>query len=62
MWLRHFGITELVAEGRAYWQKHASNPDLAAVQARSRITESEALLDSKGLGAFRVAEWNVTST
>ena len=31
--------------------------DLAAVRARSRLTEADALLDPAGLGAYRVLEW-----
>jgi hypothetical protein len=31
--------------------------DLAALRARSRVREAEALLDPDGLGAFRVVEW-----
>lgn len=54
--LRHHGIEELVAEGRAAW--HAREQlDLTAIAARSRVGESEALLDPTGLGAFRALEW-----
>jgi len=56
-WLRRWGIDELVAEGRAAWSASAAAPDLAALAMRSRVAESEALLDSVGLGAFLVAEW-----
>ncbi len=56
-WLRTYGIDELVDEGRQAWQERAGIGDLAAVRARSRIPESEALLDPSGLGAFRVLEW-----
>ena len=56
-WLRSHGIDDLVAEGRRIWQERAGIGDLAAVKARSRITEAEALLDEGGLGAFRVLEW-----
>lgn len=56
-WLRAHGIDELVAEGRRVWQERAAIGDLAAVRARSRVTEAEALLDPTGLGAFRVLEW-----
>ena len=47
----------LVAEARVAWGAAASRPDLAALQARSRISEAAALADSEGLGAFRVLEW-----
>jgi SAM-dependent MidA family methyltransferase len=57
-WLRAHGIDELVEEGRATWRDRASIGDLAAVRARSRVTEAEALLDPTGLGAFRVLEWD----
>ena len=54
-----YGINELVAEGRAIWHERAHLGDLAAMKARSRITEAEALCDPTGLGAFRVLEWVV---
>jgi SAM-dependent MidA family methyltransferase len=57
--LRAHGIDELVDEGRRTWTERAHLGDLAAVQARSRITEAEALLDPAGLGALRVLEWTV---
>ena len=56
-WLRAHGIDELVAEGRQIWQERAPIGDLAAIRARSRVTEAEALCDESGLGAFRVLEW-----
>ena len=56
-WLRAHGIDELVAEGRQVWQERAAIGDLAAVRARSRVTEAEALCDPSGLGGFRVLEW-----
>ncbi|MEO7573385.1 MAG: SAM-dependent methyltransferase [Acidimicrobiales bacterium] len=56
-WLRAHGIDDLVAEGRRIWHERAGFGDLAAVRARSRITEAEALCDPTGLGAFRVLEW-----
>jgi SAM-dependent MidA family methyltransferase len=56
-WLRAHGIDELVEEGRRIWRERAAIGDLAAVRARSRIGEAEALLDPAGLGAFRVLEW-----
>ncbi|HMG41233.1 MAG TPA: SAM-dependent methyltransferase [Acidimicrobiales bacterium] len=57
-WLRHHGIDDLVAEGKRLWTERAHVADLAAVAARSRISEAEALLDPTGLGAFRVLEWS----
>jgi SAM-dependent MidA family methyltransferase len=56
-WLAQYGIDELVAEGRAIWEQRAATGDLAAIKARSRIGEAEALTDPNGLGAFRVLEW-----
>jgi SAM-dependent MidA family methyltransferase len=56
-WLRAHGMDELVEEGRRVWEERAAIGDLAAVRARSRITEAEALCDPSGLGAFRVLEW-----
>ena len=56
--LRANGIDDLVEEGRRLWSERASVGDLDAVRARSRVTESEALLDPGGLGAFRVLEWS----
>ena len=57
-WLHAYGIDDLVDEGRATWRDRASIGDLAAVRARSRVTEAEALLDPTGLGGFRVLEWD----
>ena len=59
--LRAHGIDELVEEGRAAWQANAAVGDLAALKARSRIREAEALLDPAGLGAFTVLEWEPAS-
>jgi SAM-dependent MidA family methyltransferase len=56
-WLRRWRIDELVEEGRRVWAERASVADLAAVTARSRVTEAETLLDPAGLGRFRVVEW-----
>lgn len=53
------GIHDMVDEARAAWSAAAAAPDLAALRSRSRVTESAALLDPSGLGAFRVLEWLV---
>jgi SAM-dependent MidA family methyltransferase len=53
------GLDELVDEGRRVWLERASAPDLAALAARSRVREAEALTDAAGLGGFTVAEWLV---
>lgn len=55
--LRFYGIEERVAEGKQYWLAHAAAPDLDAMIMRSRISESEALLDAEGLGSWLVAQW-----
>jgi SAM-dependent MidA family methyltransferase len=57
--LRAHGLDELVEEGRRRWAEQASAPDVAALTARSRIREAEALTAPDGLGAFTVAEWVV---
>jgi SAM-dependent MidA family methyltransferase len=57
--LRRHGIDELVAEGRAMWESRAGVGDLAALAARSRVREAEALLDPTGLGGFTVMQWRV---
>ena len=51
------GIGELVEEGKRVWTEQASRPGLEAMKMRSRVSESEALLDPSGLGSFIVAEW-----
>ncbi|WP_420452616.1 SAM-dependent methyltransferase [Ilumatobacter sp.] len=53
------GIDDLVEEGRRIWRERAAAPDLAVMRMRSRVSESEALLDPAGLGSFVVAEWRV---
>jgi hypothetical protein len=56
-WLRSHGLDELVDAARRAWDERASVGDLAALAARSRVTQAEALTDPAGLGAFRVVEW-----
>ena len=51
------GIDDLVEEGRRVWAERAHVGDLAAVRARSRVREAEALCDPAGLGAHRVLGW-----
>jgi SAM-dependent MidA family methyltransferase len=58
-WLGRHGIGELVDEGRRIWNEQAARPGLAAMRARSRVAEAEALLDPNGLGAFDVLEWDL---
>jgi len=61
-WLMELGIEKIVSEGKKHWLENAHEPDLVALEARSRITESEALLDPNGLGGFKVIEWEVKSS
>ena len=56
--LQLWGIDEMVAEGRRVWEESAAAPTLAAMKMRSRISESEALLDPTGLGNFTVMQWD----
>jgi len=58
-WLSALGINELVAEAAARWREGAAAGSLAALAARSRVGEADALRDPTGLGAFTVAEWDV---
>ncbi|MEZ5343644.1 MAG: SAM-dependent methyltransferase [Acidimicrobiales bacterium] len=51
------GIDDLVAEGAAYWREHAAAPDIQALLMRSRVVESEALLDPTGLGGWLALQW-----
>ena len=55
--LRAHGIDDLVAEGRATWERLGLAGGLEAIAGRSRTTEADALLDPTGLGAFTVLEW-----
>lgn len=55
--LQRWGIDDLVAEGIRVWRENAGAPTLPAMRMRSRVSESEALLDPAGLGAFTVLEW-----
>ncbi len=55
--LQRWGIDELVEEGKRVWAEQAARPGLTAMTMRSRISESEALLDPAGLGNFLVVEW-----
>ena len=56
--LQRWGIDELVDEGKKMWTENAARPTLDAMKMRSRISESEALLDESGLGNFTVLEWS----
>jgi SAM-dependent MidA family methyltransferase len=52
-WLRSLGVGELVEQARAVWHGRTAN-DLAAIAARSRVQEADALLDPAGLGGHVV--------
>jgi SAM-dependent MidA family methyltransferase len=53
------GLDELTDAARAAWRTGAATGDLDALKARSRVTEASALSDPRGLGAFRVLEWEI---
>ena len=55
--LQRWGIEELVEEGRSAWSAAAGAPNLAALRMRSRVRESEGLLEPAGLGGFLAVEW-----
>lgn len=59
--LTRWGIDELVEEGRTRWAADAAAPTVTSVRMRSRVTESESLLDPAGLGAFCAVEWSCAS-
>jgi SAM-dependent MidA family methyltransferase len=59
--LQRWGIDGLVEEGKRIWEEHAARPGLEAMKMRSRVSESEALLEPAGLGGFLVAEWRAGS-
>ncbi len=59
-WLAAHGIDVLAESARATWRERAAIGDLAALKARSRVHEADALVDPDGLGAFRVLEWAVS--
>ena len=53
-WLRGLGVDELAAAAAGEWRERAPVGDLAAVAARSRVHEADALTDPAGLGAHHV--------
>ena len=57
--LRAHGLDGLADDARREWGERAAVGDLAAMKARSRVSEAAALTDRRGLGAFRVLEWEV---
>ena len=58
-WLFERGIDGLVTAARQTWRERAPIGDLAALKARSRVLEAEALTDPAGLGGHRVLQWSV---
>ncbi len=56
--LERHGLAELVEQGRQEWTRRAHIGDLAAIRARSRVGEGEALSDPAGLGGFTVLQWH----
>ncbi|MDQ6615284.1 MAG: SAM-dependent methyltransferase [Actinomycetota bacterium] len=58
-WLADHGLNQLVEAARAVWRERAGIGDLAALAARSRVHEAEALTDPDGLGGHRVLEWEI---
>ena len=55
------GIDGLVEQGRAEWRAQTSAPTIRTLMMRSRVRESEALVDPAGLGGFLALEWEVRS-
>jgi SAM-dependent MidA family methyltransferase len=53
-WLRALGIDDLVAAGRAEWERGAAQGGIDALAGRSTVNEAAALTDPHGLGAHRV--------
>lgn len=56
-WLVENGLDTVLGEARSTWDQRAQIGDLAAIRARSALTEADALIDPNGLGAFVAAEW-----
>ncbi len=55
--LKRWGIEELVAQGRAQWEREAARPTVGSLLARSRVREAEALCAPDGLGGFLALQW-----
>ncbi len=55
--LRAHGIQALVEKAKAYWEEHGTSGDLAALKAKSWLSEANTLTELNGLGAFLVLEW-----
>ncbi|MFM2078595.1 MAG: hypothetical protein RJA49_2485 [Actinomycetota bacterium] len=57
--LKLWGIDDLVAQGIEAWNQSAARPNVHALRMRSRVRESESLLDPSGLGGFVAMEWRL---
>ena len=58
-WLAEHGLVGLVEAAGEVWRARAGVGDLAALAARSRVHEGEALAAPGGLGGHRVLQWVV---
>lgn len=58
-WLAEHGLVALVEAAADVWRARAGVGDLAALAARSRVHEGQALADPGGLGGHRVLQWVV---
>ncbi len=62
-WLSDLGIHDLVEEGTRIWESKASNPDIGALEAKSRASQAAILLDQSSvasLGNFTVFTTSTT--
>jgi SAM-dependent MidA family methyltransferase len=58
-WLAAHGLGEIEADAARRWREGAAAGGLAALAARSAVSEAAALRDPSGLGGFTVVEWDV---
>jgi SAM-dependent MidA family methyltransferase len=56
IWLKTWGIDDLVTEGNRYWEQQKSAPDVAALKMRSRLRESNALMEISNNGGYSAIE------
>jgi len=59
-WLVSQGIESMTQWAREQWRDAAASPDSTAVAARQVLDEAAALTSQTGLGAFLVAEWQIS--
>jgi len=57
--LHAYGLLDLMADAREAWHSRAALGNLGAVRARARVQEGRTLTDERGLGRYRVLEWDV---